>query len=232
MRPPSLNFGKPLDPKRRKFFDEHLPLARKIAARFVSRHRYLATIDDATQIAREGVWKAARLVRDIETLDFAENYVAKHIWRALNAAYFHPSGKAQTTRDSEIQGSTPAAAKETDPDHTVLDFAADQVAAREIASDPGNDRLASRLADLRWAITKLPGLDERTRRALRLRFVMGLDQDAAAARMNLSGDKVKVLVRDGVRKLRAHFADLGALPINAPLPNHGNEPGRNQHRAA
>ncbi len=47
--------------------------------------------------------------------------------------------------------------------------------------------------------------------------------------MGLSGPFLKIIVRSGVRKLRAHFASLGALPVNAPLPNPGNEPGRNQH---
>ena len=104
-------------------------------------------------------------------------------------------------------------------------MAADELAEREIAADPGADRLNRRLADLRKAIARLPGLDCRERRALRLRFVLGLDQQAAAARMGFSGAFLKVIVRSGVRKLRAHFASAGALPVTAPLPNHGNENG-------
>ena len=77
-RPPSPTYGKPLSPERNKFFEKHLPLAKKIAKRFVSSHRDIP-FDDALQIAREGAWKAARLAKDIDTLSFAENFVAKDI---------------------------------------------------------------------------------------------------------------------------------------------------------
>jgi RNA polymerase sigma factor (sigma-70 family) len=234
MLPPNPNYGKKLDPKRQKFFNEHLFLAKEVAGKFYRHHSNLASFDDVHQIAREGVWKAARLVRDIDTLNSANGYVAKWIWRRLNGHFFNPMKSVKEARMNEVVGSTPAAAKESEEDRTVIDLAADQLGEREIASDPGNDRLASRRADIREAITKAPGLEARERRALRLRFILGLDHEAVAARMGLSGAFLKVVVRSGVRKLRAHFQSLGleTLPVDAPLPCHGNEPGLNQHRSA
>ena len=72
---------------------------------------------------------------------------------------------------------------------SVLDLAADL--PRDRSSDPGDDRLNSRLADLRETFHKLPGLEVRERRALRLRFILGLDHEVVAARMGFSGAFLK-----------------------------------------
>ena len=181
-RPPSPTYGKPLSPERNKFFRSIYPWRKRSRSASFSHHRDIP-FDDALQIAREGAWKAARLAKDIDTLSFAENFVAKNIWRSLNGHYFHPLASVRDARENEVLASTPAAAKDSEADRTVLNMAADELAEREIAADPGADRLNSRLADLRKAIARLPGLDCRERRALRLRFVLGLDQQAAAARM-------------------------------------------------
>ena len=213
-----------LNARQQKLFEEHLWLVDRQSRIFLKRQQRFYPRDEVLQIVREGLWYAAWLYRP-PSMPFGM-FASKQINWHLNGFYFgqwahSPGSKASRQAvEYEIQGSSPIAQKPEKDIATVMDLAGDQVASREIAHHPGDDRKSHVLSQA-W---NLSTLDARERRVLRLRFDDGLELDLISAKIGFSIPVVKRIQRSAIRKLRAHFESLGykVLPLDQSIQNSGN----------
>ncbi len=183
----------------------------------------LASFEEIEQNALIGLWRAASL---FDSGDFAHFALQRINWHLKQAFFGRFAGNSAVVnaRRYEVSASEVVRA-EADAEYTRLDKAEARMAGDELNSNPGDDRLHSRLYDIRAAIAKAPGLDSRERRVLRLKYLLGLDHEAVATRIGYSTPVVKRTVHSAILKLRAFFASQGALPLDAPIPNAGNPNG-------
>lgn len=221
-----------LNAVQQKLFTDHLYIVERSIRIFLKSQRRFYPRDEVRSAALEGLAYAAWLWRPEKTsrMEFGA-FATRQVNWTINGYFFGRNANSPGSKASrgaaafDIPGSTPIKkAKDDSEASTVLDLAAEQVADRELTSYPGDDRLASRLCELRETIRTLKTLTSRERRVLKLRFEIGLDLESIAARIELSVPVVKRAIRSAVRKLRAHFVSLGrnVLPLDAPIPNAGN----------
>jgi RNA polymerase sigma factor (sigma-70 family) len=206
-----------------ELFDANQHLAKRAARKFIGLYpRLSVSFEETEQAALIGLWRAAS--RFDSTGDFTPFALQRVNWYLKQAFFDRFAGNSAVVnaRRYELQGSQPVA---EDSDLTLMDRADALAADEELSSAPGLYRLAARLYDIRTAIAKAPGLDARERRVLRLKYLLGLDHEAVAARIGYSTVVVKRTIHSAILKLRAHFASEGALPVDAPIPNTGNPNG-------
>jgi RNA polymerase sigma factor (sigma-70 family) len=217
-------FNRKLNREQRLLFDEHRHLTRRAARKFIGLYpRLSASFEEIEQNALIGLWRAcSRFDSSIGAfLPFALQRINWHL-KAAFFGRFAGNSAVVNARRYEMQGSAPVI---EDGEYTLLDQAEARAAEDELSSAPGKYRLHARLYDIRLALRSAPGFDKREKRVLYLRFVVGLEVEPLAERIGFSVPVVKRALRSGVRKLRTHFANQGALPISAPIPNDGNRSG-------
>jgi RNA polymerase sigma factor (sigma-70 family) len=227
---PYVNLGPKLSPDRklnaeqRRLFNENQHLAKRAARKFISLYPGVASFEEIEQNALIGLWRAAS--RFDSTGDFGPFALQRVNWYLKQAFFDRFAGNSAVVnaRRFEVPASEIVRAAD-DAEYTRADEAEARMAGDELSSLPGEYRLAARLYDIRTAIAKAPGLDSRERRVLRLKYLLGLDHEAVAARIGYSTVVVKRTLRSAILKLRAYFAAQGALPLDAPIPNAGNPNG-------
>ena len=216
-----------LTSERQLLFEEHRSIARSEARRFLARNRGNYDRLEVEQASLTGLWQSCFYWKpELAKFTFGA-YATIGCRRGITAYYFGHVGLAPSSAASRnaakhnFSGSEPSPSP-GQPEYTVMDCAVDRVADRELSASPGEDRLASRLFELREAIRTLT---PRERRVLRLRYVEGLEREAIAAKIGLSRAVIHRTISSGVKKLRTYFAAKGlkTLPLAAPVPYFGNQ---------
>jgi RNA polymerase sigma factor (sigma-70 family) len=187
-----------LSPERLRLFSDNLDLAR-IGTFAYLRGRPHTNFDDVHALALDALWSAADLFNGEGSF---EGFAAWKIKTMLRAHHIKPCG--DVSLDAPLG----------DSDFTIGDIAESLSAQREMQAQPGDDRRAALLFEIREALRSKKLLTSRERQALKLRYIDGLEVAQIAPQLHFSDIVIKRTIRSGVRKLRAHFAKrLPTLPI-------------------